>query len=262
MSRYFVEVKYKGTLYSGFQKQQNAGSVQEEIEKAFGIFFRNSFQMTCSSRTDTGVHALQNFLHFDYEGSITDENSIYNINAILPPDIVVKKIYLVQNQSHCRFDATCRTYQYYIHRKKDPFLKEIAYFYPFRLDMDILKQSALLIKDHADFTSFSKRRTQVKTFTCNILDSKWKMQGDLFVYSVKANRFLRGMVRGLVGTMLLAGRKKISLSGFEEILNSSQSSKADFSVPGHGLFLAAVEYPESVFQEKVLPVFPKDQLNI
>lgn len=262
MPRYFVEVTYKGTLFSGFQKQQNAGSIQEEIEKSFEIYFRSPFNMTCSSRTDTGVHALQNFLHFDHEGPILGDNSIYHINAILPPDVVVKKIYSVQSQSHCRFDAICRSYRFYIHRKKDPFLKEIAYFYPFRLDLDILNEAALLIRNHSDFASFSKRRSQVKTFICNILDSEWRMQGDLLVYSVKANRFLRGMVRGLVGTMLLAGRKKINLSGFEEIINSGQSSKADFSVPGHGLFLVSVEYPLSVFQNEDFPEFPKDQLNI
>ncbi|MBS1948967.1 MAG: tRNA pseudouridine(38-40) synthase TruA [Bacteroidetes bacterium] len=248
MFRYFLEVSYKGNNYSGFQKQDNANSVQAEIEKAFGIFFRSVFEMTCSSRTDTAVHALQNFLHFDFEGAL-EEGSLYHINAILPPDIVVKNIYEVEKDAHCRFDAVSREYRYYIYRKKNPFLSSTGYFYPYTLDLDKLQRAAKMILSHSDFRAFSKRRTQAKTFKCSMLQSEWIKEKDCLVYCVKANRFLRGMVRGLVGTMLLVGRSKLSLEEFYEIVQRNDPSKADFSVPGHGLFLAAVNYPEKYFQD-------------
>ncbi|HLK30983.1 MAG TPA: tRNA pseudouridine synthase A, partial [Puia sp.] len=196
MSRYFLEVSYKGNNYSGFQKQENANSIQSEIEKAFGIFFRSPFDMTCSSRTDTAVHALQNFLHFDFDGAI-DHNSLYHINAIMPPDIVAKNIYRLESDAHCRFDAVSREYKYYIYRKKNVFLLDRAHYYPYGLDMEKLNQAAFSLLKFTDFTTFSKRRTQVKTFECSMIRSEWVIENDCIVYSVEANRFLRGMVRGL-----------------------------------------------------------------
>ncbi len=248
MPRYFIEVFYKGNNYSGFQKQDNANSIQSEIEKAFGIFFRSSFEMTCSSRTDTSVHALQNFLHFDFEGDIS-QNSLYHINAILPPDIALKNIYLVESDAHCRFEAISREYKYFIYRKKEPFLTDRAYYYPYTLDLEKLNLAAAAILKYSDFTSFSKRRTQVKTFECSILKSEWIKENGCDVYYVQANRFLRGMVRGLVGTMLHVGRGKYSIPEFEKIIQSKDPAQVDFSVPGHGLFLVAVNYPENYFKK-------------
>jgi tRNA pseudouridine38-40 synthase len=246
MPRYFLEVLYKGTNYSGFQVQENANSVQEEIEKAFEIYFREKIEMTGSSRTDTGVHALQNFFHFDFEGEIL-QTSLYNINSILPADIVARNIYIVQPQAHCRFDAISREYKYYIFRHKNPFLQDNAYYYPYTLNMEKLSAVAGILTSYTNFTSFSKRNTQVKNFECTIIKSGWQLENECFVYNVQANRFLRGMVRGFVGTMLQAGRGKISLDEFEKIIQSLDCSKADFSVPGHGLFLVRVNYPGSVF---------------
>ncbi|HVM89333.1 MAG TPA: tRNA pseudouridine(38-40) synthase TruA [Puia sp.] len=246
MPRYFLEVSYKGNNYSGFQKQDNANSVQEEIEKAFAVFFRSNFVMTCSSRTDTGVNALQNFLHFDFTGEI-NQDSLYHINAILPADIVVKNIHIVRSDAHCRFDAISREYKYYIYRKKNPFLLDRAHFYPYTLDLEKLQEAAEKILSYSDFITFSKRRTQVKTFECTILKTGWVQESDCFVYYVQANRFLRGMVRGLVGTMLHVGRNKMSVKQFENIIRSGDASKADFAVPGYGLFLVKVNYPENYF---------------
>jgi tRNA pseudouridine38-40 synthase len=242
MPRYFLEVSYKGANYSGFQVQENANSVQEEIEKAFQIYFRRPVGMTGSSRTDTGVNALQNFFHFDFEGNIPP-GFLYNINAILPPDIVTVRLYPVHSQAHCRFDALSREYSYYIYRYKNPFLQDRAYYFPYALDLEKLSSAAALMFNHTDFSSFSKRNTQVKNFNCQILSSRWESEGDCFVYRVQANRFLRGMVRGLVGTMLQVGRGKMELSALEEVILSLDCSRADFSVPGHGLFLVRVNYP-------------------
>ncbi len=241
MPRYFLEVSYKGTAYSGFQSQHNANTIQAEIEKAFEVLQREKVILTGSSRTDTGVHALQNFFHFDYNGTI-HPHFRYKMNAILPPDIVIHQIRPVNDEAHCRFDAVSRLYRYYIYRSKDPFLQDRAYYFPYKLDIDLLNEAASIIKEYNDFTSFSKRKTQVKSFTCNIMDSEWFMEDNCLVYKVKANRFLRGMVRGLVGTMLKLGRNKISIDEFRAIIESKDCTRASFSVPPHGLFLAEVGF--------------------
>ena len=244
MPRYFIEVSYKGTNYSGFQKQHNANSVQAEVENALEIFYRQKIELTGSSRTDAGVHALQNFFHFDTNAIIEDGS--YNLNAILPDDIVAKRIFPVGDDVHCRFDAISRQYHYHLYQDKNPFLQGRAYYVPYPVNMDLLQTAAAEIKNHTDFTSFSKRNTQVKSFECIIQQSEWIQEGDCLVYKVKANRFLRGMVKGLVGTMLLLGKKKINLEEFTAIIESKDCTKADFSVSGDGLFLVKVAYPELI----------------
>ncbi|MGB5006964.1 MAG: tRNA pseudouridine(38-40) synthase TruA [Ferruginibacter sp.] len=241
MPRYFIEVSYKGTNYSGFQVQLNANSVQAEMEKALEIFYKQRFELTGSSRTDAGVHALQNFFHFDSDLVIKDD--AYNLNAILPGDIVVKRITPVEDKAHCRFDAISRGYHYSIYNQKNPFLADRAYYVPYTIDVDLLQQAAKEIMRHTDFTSFSKRNTQVKTFRCAISNSEWVQEGDCLVYKVTANRFLRGMVKGLVGTMLLVGKRKISLEAFKAIIESKDCTKADFSVHPEGLMLHKVTFP-------------------
>jgi len=242
MSRYFIEVSYKGSSYSGFQKQHNANSVQAELEKALGIYYKQQFDLTGSSRTDAGVHALQNFFHFDTDLIIKDDG--YNLNAILPDDIVVQRIFKVPDDAHCRFDAKSREYHYFIYQHKDPFLQGRALFVPYALDLERLQQAAREILVHKDFTSFCKRNTQVKTFFCDILISEWVQLDNCLVYKIKANRFLRGMVKGLVGTMLLAGKKKISLEEFTAIIEAKDCTRADFSVSPDGLFLVEVAFPD------------------
>ncbi|MEO6548835.1 MAG: tRNA pseudouridine(38-40) synthase TruA [Ferruginibacter sp.] len=247
MPRYFIEVLYKGTRYSGFQIQRNANSVQAEVEKSLKIFFKLEIALTGSSRTDAGVHALCNYFHFDCEdlaaySAVQLQKAIYNLNAILPVDIVVKKISQVAGNAHCRFDAISREYKYFIYQHKDPFKSDIAYYYPYKVNIVALNQAAAAILSFRDFTSFSKRNTQVGSFDCNILKCEWQIEAGLLVFNVISNRFLRGMVRGLVGTMLKVGTGKISLSDFITIIEGRDCSKADFSVPPQGLFLINIKY--------------------
>ena len=248
MNRYFLEVSYKGKGFAGFQIQQNAPTIQDEVEKALATFFRQPISLTGSSRTDSGVHALQNYFHFDFEGVINPA-SIYNLNSILPGSIVIKNLIQVSEAAHSRFDAISREYQYFIYQQKDPFLEEIAYYYPYKLDTGLLEKAAEALKGYQNFASFSKRGTQVKTFECSIQKSDWARENDCLVYNVIANRFLRGMVRGLVATMLQVGRGKLSLEEFHRVIESKDTSEADFAVPGHGLFLVSVNYVPGYFIE-------------
>lgn len=254
--RYFIEISYKGTAYSGFQVQRNSNTIQGEVEKALSVYFKQTFSLTGSSRTDAGVHALQNYFHFDTEDSLEEiacsgekgdpilrlQKSVYHLNAILPRDIVISRIFKVKDDAHCRFDAVSREYQYFVYQQKNAFLEETAYYYPYKLDIEKLNEAAEILFDERNFTSFSKRNTQVNNFNCEIMKSDWQMQNESLVYIVKSNRFLRGMVKGLVGTMLRVGREKISLSEFKNIIKSKDCTKADFSVPPQGLFLIKVEF--------------------
>ncbi len=247
MSRYFLEVSYKGTAYSGFQTQENAVTVQSELEKAIAILQREQVNLTGSSRTDAGVHALQNYFHFDFAGELHPQ-FVYKLNAILPSDIVLHKLIRVGEEAHSRFDAVSREYKYFIYRSKDPFLQDRAYYYPYQLDMDRMRSAAAILPEYQDFTSFSKRNTQVRTFQCRLELSEWKLDGDCLVYHVRGNRFLRGMVRALTATMLKVGRGKISLDEFRAIIEARDCTKASFAVPPHGLFLLSVHYPDAYFQ--------------
>ena len=247
MPRYFIELCYKGTRYSGFQVQQNANTIQAEVEKAFAVLFpssglaRHAGWLTGSSRTDSGVHALKNYFHFDWPIPF-DQDKVYNLNAILPTDIVIKNVIRVNDEAHCRFDALSRTYNYHISQQKNPFYTDTAYFYPYPVQIDVLNQAAELIRSYSDFTSFSKRNTQVKTFTCNILESSWFQKDGLIIYQVKANRFLRGMVRALTATQLKVGRGIISMQEFKNIIECRDCTNAFFDAPAHGLFLMEVEF--------------------
>ncbi len=246
MPRYFLETAYKGTRFSGFQSQQNAVTIQSEIERAFAVLHRQPVSLTGSSRTDAGVHAIQNYFHFDYAGDL-DPHFLYKINAILPGDIVIRQVIPVSPTAHSRFDAVSREYKYFLYGAKNPFLQDRAYFYPYRLDLDRLREAASLIREYRDFTSFSKRNTQVKTFLCAVRESEWLQEGDCLVYHVRANRFLRGMVRALTATMLRVGRGILSIEEFREVIEARDCTRASFAVPAHGLFLVAVDYPEGYF---------------
>ncbi len=245
MPRFFIELFYKGTGYAGFQVQKNANTIQAEVERALEIFFKKKLFLTGSSRTDAGVHALQNYFHVDIDDLPADkdlDNSIYHINAILPPAIVIRRIFKVNDDLHCRFNAQSRTYEYQVYQHKNPFHSDTAYYYPFSLDIELLQQAALLLYGYTDFESFAKRNSQVHTFQCAISKSEWSLKDKQLKYTVTANRFLRGMVRGLVGTMLKVGRKKISLQQFKEIIESKNASGVDFSVPPQGLCLINVAF--------------------
>ncbi|HEU0109266.1 MAG TPA: tRNA pseudouridine(38-40) synthase TruA [Flavisolibacter sp.] len=247
MARYFLEVAYKGTRYSGFQIQENALTIQTEIENAFSVLHRMPVSLTGSSRTDAGVHALQNFFHFDFNDPVNSQ-FIYKMNAILPGDIVVRSIFEMPPGAHSRFDATAREYIYKIHRFKDPFSSETSLFYPFKLDMDAMYQAASIVLSQSNFFAFSKTNTQVKTFECSIVKSNWASKGEELTYTIKGNRFLRGMVRLLTATMLKVGRRKLTLQEFESFFRNPV--KCGFSIPATGLFLKEVSYPENYFPQQ------------
>ena len=260
MSRFFLKVSYRGTRYSGSQTQQNALAIQDELEKGMQTYFRIPVALTGSSRTDAGVHALENFYHFDLDETLVnpahswfkpdgEKRFLYNVNAILPPDVAVLDIYRTKDDAHSRFDAVSREYHYFVYREKDPFLEDRAYFFPYQLDLDAMREAAALLLSHADYASFAKRGAQHKTTLCRIEESRWDESGHTFCYRVRGSRFLRGMVRGLVGTMLQVGRGKLSVTGFEEVILAKDQRLADFSPPGHGLFLARVCYPEGLLGE-------------
>jgi tRNA pseudouridine38-40 synthase len=248
--RYFIEVAYKGAGFNGFQVQDNAETVQAAINHAISTLMRSTIETTGSSRTDAGVHALQNFLHFDTDLPIHPQ-FLYKVNAILPPDVMLRHIYRVPDDAHSRFAALGRSYEYTLYMHKDPFLQDRGYFFPYRLDIDLLHEAAGILKEYSDFTTFSKRNTQVKTYICSIKESYWTAAEDRILYNVSANRFLRGMVRGMVGTMLRVGRGKLSIQGFRDAIESRNCVNADFAVPPQGLFLMKVAYPQGLLSDRV-----------
>jgi tRNA pseudouridine38-40 synthase len=242
MSRYFLELSYKGTNYSGFQVQENAKTIQSEVTLALQTLYRQPFNLTGSSRTDAGVHALQNFFHFDTQLELS-QKEIYNLNALLPQDIAATAYYKADPDAHSRFGALAREYNYFIYNNKNPLLYDRAWYYPFKIEEELLHTAAQLAKENLDFTAFSKRNTQVNNFNCTIETSQWSREGDCLVYYVKANRFLRGMVRALVSSMLRVGRGTMTLEDFAQLLKHGERSAADFSAPAQGLFLIKVSYP-------------------
>ena len=246
MPRYFIEVAYLGTHYSGFQVQQNDNTIQAEVERALKIIYKKDFSLTGSSRTDAGVHAEQNFFHFDTDLSIQKKH-LYNLNALLNFDIVIKNVFEVNANAHCRFDAVSRTYHYNIHRKKNPFLFETSYYYPFVLNINLLHEYADAIKSIKDFTSFSKKKTQVNHFLCNIQHSQWIIENDIWRYEIKADRFLRGMVKALTGTMLKLAKNNCKVSSLKKIIELKNCTNADFSPPSKGLFLKEISFNSKVF---------------
>ena len=244
--RYFLELSYKGTAYHGWQLQENAHTVQAEINKALELVLQSKIETLGAGRTDTGVHARQFFAHFDYSGRIP-ENAIHQLNGILPGDIIAIRIIPVKLNANARFDATKRTYEYWIYRNKNPFLREYACFFPFDLDMSRMNEAAELLLKQEDFKCFAKSNSQVKTTLCQVFSAGWKVSangdlGEKIVFEISANRFLRNMVRAIVGTLLKVGKCEISLEDFRQILINGKRTAAGVSVPANGLYLTAVEY--------------------
>jgi tRNA pseudouridine38-40 synthase len=242
MPTYFLQLGYHGKRYAGFQVQANASSVQGEVERAIETYLRRPVGLTGSSRTDSGVHALRNYFHFETDLELGDD-FVYHVNAILPPDIALSGIYKVPEGSHSRFDALSRSYRYNIYTEKNPFLVDRAWFYPYPMDLLLLSEVASCILGEHDFTSFAKKKTQVYTHMCTIKKCTWEKTEEGYRFEVEANRFLRGMVRGLVATMVRVGRGQITVKEFLTILNLKNAQLADFSAPAHGLFLIDVLYP-------------------
>lgn len=240
----FAEISYKGKHYHGWQKQPNAITIQSVIEKAFNIILRDKeFACIGCGRTDAGVHANQFYFHFETKEQIEQNKFVYKVNTLLPEDIVVHRLVEVPDGSHARFDAVSRTYKYYINQKKNPFLSDISYYNSRKLSIDAMNDACKALLDYNDFTSFSKIHTDTKTNNCIIQYAQWERVEDSIIFEVTADRFLRNMVRAIVGTMIEVGLEKITIEQFKKVIEDKDRAEAGTSVPGHGLFLVNVSYP-------------------
>jgi tRNA pseudouridine38-40 synthase len=260
--RYFIELAYDGTKYHGWQVQQNAVSVQELLNKALSTLLRQPIETTGCGRTDTGVHAKEYFAHIDVEppqspeGGVFDERTYDNgspfsgrggltlrgLNALLPHDIAIKNIILVHPEAHVRFDATLRSYEYHIHFEKNPFLHGYSWLLRDKPNLELMNQAAAIIMEYSDFSCFSKSNTQVKTNNCKIAKALWEQTENGIVFKISADRFLRNMVRAIVGTLLSVGKGEMPPGGIRDIIESKNRSKAGTSVPACGLYLTEVKY--------------------
>lgn len=250
--RYFIKLAYNGTFYHGWQIQPNAPSVQETLNKAFSVILNSEINLMGAGRTDTGVHAKEMYAHFDFEIPFDIVSLIHKLNSYLPKDIVIYDIIIVPDEAHTRFDAAKRTYEYHINTFKDAFLQEQSWYFHQKLDLDLMNEAAALLLKHTNFQCFSKVNTDVNTFDCTIFEAYWtrvrteqngaKKENYKLIFTISANRFLRNMVRSIVGTLINIGLHKISLHDFEMIIESKNREKAGFSVPAHGLYLTKIEY--------------------
>jgi len=241
--RYFLEFAYKGTNYHGWQYQPNAITVQETLTKALSIILKTEIELVGAGRTDSGVHAKQMFAHFDCNVEIDIPYLSHKLNSFLPKDIAILNIHKVHDEAHARFDATKRTYEYHIHTQKNAFESDDSWYNLNNLNIEIMNDACKILFNYIDFECFSKVHTDVNTFNCKIFEANWKQIDNRLVFTISADRFLRNMVRAIVGTMINIGLEKVSLDDFIQIIESKDRNKAGFSVPAHGLYLTKVEYP-------------------
>jgi tRNA pseudouridine38-40 synthase len=244
--RYFFDISYKGTAYHGWQTQPNAVTVQEVINKALQTIFGQAFETLGSGRTDTGVHAKMQVFHADLPEKYAARDLVNKLNGVLPHDIVINEAYPVVSEAHARFSAISRGYEYHINFKKTPFGENEACFIPKQPNKELINQGCQLLLGEHDFTSFSKVKTEVNNFRCTIYQAEWHQNEDSAVFHISANRFLRGMIRALVGTLLDLGFEKISIADFQAIIEAKNRSAAGQSVPPQGLYLCDVRYPEEI----------------
>ncbi|MCP9613093.1 tRNA pseudouridine(38-40) synthase TruA [Coprobacter tertius] len=246
--RYFLYSAYDGSGYHGWQVQPNGITVQQRIEESLSTLLRRETPITGAGRTDTGVHAKLMAAHFDTEEPVNDANALCNkLNRILPPDISIYRIVPVREDAHARFDAISRTYRYYITDRKNPFDNRYAWRIHGKLDFEEMNKAALKLFDYTDFTSFSKLHTDVKTNNCRIMQAKWEKEGELYAFTIQADRFLRNMVRAIVGTVIDVGRRKLSVQEFCRIIEQKDRCKAGTSAPANALFLCDISYPDTIF---------------
>lgn len=248
--RYFFEVSYVGTHYAGWQSQDNALGVQAVLENALSTLLRETTSIVGSGRTDAGVHCAQQFFHADISRPLDPEKLVVRLNSFLPPDIAIKSIRAVIPEAHARYSATSRTYEYRVTLRKDPFLEGFALRWHKPVDVQTMNRAAALIVGTHDFTAFSKVKTDVNHFICDVRSATWKLTDSNLTFRITANRFLRGMVRALVGTLLDVGSGKGSVAGFSDIMKGKDRRRAGANAPPHGLFLVRVTYPRSVFSSK------------
>jgi len=244
--RYFIELAYNGKNYHGWQNQPDAITVQEVLENALSTLLREKIQVMGAGRTDAGVHAKQLFAHFDYEPIDSKSDLIFKLNSFLPKDISIQNIFPVKEDAHARFDALERAYEYLISFQKNPFTDDFAHLIHYKPSMDLMNEAASELLNYKDFQCFSRSNTDVKTYNCDVKEAYWKIENSQLIFTIKADRFLRNMVRAIVGTLLDVGFEKTSILQFHEILKSKDRSKAGSSAPAKGLYLTKVVYPERI----------------
>ncbi|MBN2682209.1 MAG: tRNA pseudouridine(38-40) synthase TruA [Bacteroidales bacterium] len=241
-NRYLIHLSYKGTAYHGWQIQNNGITIQGVLQEKLSLITREEIEITGCGRTDTGVHARNYIAHFDSNLKLENDKLVGKLNKILPVDIAIHEIRKVREGFHARFDATYRTYKYYIGFEKDAFANDLAWFMSTRPDVAKMNEAAKVLFDYEDFTSFAKLHTDVKTNNCKIMKAEWQEYGGKLVFEITADRFLRNMVRAIVGTLILVGKGKISIEDFRKIIEAKDRSLAGTSAPACGLFLEEVGY--------------------
>lgn len=244
--RYFIKLSYNGSAYHGWQIQPDAITVQEVIEKALSTLLNQTISIMGAGRTDTGVHATEMYAHFDTDLDLYDTNIVYKLNSFLPKDVAIHKIFKVKDDAHTRFHASSREYLYRIGLSKNVFTCNNVFFVKQDLDVDKMNAAAKILFQYKDFQCFSKSNTDVKTYNCEIMKAKWVIKNDELHFVIKANRFLRNMVRAIVGTMINVGLGKLEVEDLHAIIKSKNRSEAGFSVPAHALYLTKIEYPKDI----------------
>ncbi|MCM4169559.1 tRNA pseudouridine synthase A [Arenibacter antarcticus] len=244
--RYFIQFAYHGKRYHGSQIQPNAITVQEVLQTALSLILKESIQIMAAGRTDAGVHARVMYAHFDFSSVLESGPLLYRLNAFLPADVVVQQIFPVPDDAHARFDAEERTYEYWVTGKKDPFLFDAAYYVKYPLNIAEMNKAATILVGHRDFQCFSKSKTDVRTYICDLRSAIWTTDEEKMVFTIRADRFLRNMVRAVVGTLINVGTGKTPLKDIPAIIESKDRSKAGISVPAKGLYLTAIKYPDNI----------------
>jgi tRNA pseudouridine38-40 synthase len=247
--RYFIQFSYFGKAYHGWQNQPNAITVQEVLEGALSTLLRQKMEVVGAGRTDTGVHAKQMFAHFDFDAELDKDELVFRLNSFLPEDIAVQHIFKMVPDAHARFHAVERSYEYWVVREKSPFYSDFAHYVHQPLNLEAMNQAASLLLEHKDFECFSKSNTDVKTYICDVRKAIWEIRDDKWVFTISADRFLRNMVRAVVGTLLDVGMGKIKPEDIHNIIESKDRGKAGVSVPAKGLYLTQVIYPKELFDE-------------
>jgi tRNA pseudouridine38-40 synthase len=248
--RFFIELSYFGKDYHGWQIQPNAISVQEVLQKSLSLLLNTKIEVVAAGRTDAGVHATQMFAHFDFMSEIKSSHLIHRLNSFLPKDISIINIRKVNDDAHARFDATERSYFYRISEGKNSFSYNYAYNFTKKLNLDLMNKACEILLDYTDFKCFSKIHTDVKTFNCDIRKAFWTRENDQLTFHITADRFLRNMVRAIVGTLINVGLEKISINDVHEIIKSKDRGEAGYSVPAHGLYLSSVKYPNNIYHNE------------
>jgi tRNA pseudouridine38-40 synthase len=240
--RYFLEISFDGSNYHGWQKQPKSQTIQQTIEDCLSILLKDKINIVGAGRTDSGVHAKEMIAHFDYKNKLDLIGFTHRLDSFLPFDISVNKIFRVNDESHARFSAISRLYEYHISQKKIPLLHKRVFQLKNHLDIDLMNKASKILCKHQNFESFSKSNSDVKTFNCNIMNARWESNNGILIFSIKADRFLRNMVRAVVGTLIEVGIGKINVEDFEKIILKKNRKFAGYSVPACGLYLCKIEY--------------------